>query len=86
MRIEIGILWIKGICMTTMPTIAALGAGLSELNGPTICGVPTKVLMLGCSIYGVFAGAVLAWLSSSAGDLIRRSGNGGAVPPAEPKP
>jgi hypothetical protein len=85
MKIETAVLLIKGACMTTMPTVAALGAGLSELNGPTIWGVPTKVLMLACSIYGVFAGAVLAWLSSSASDLIKR-GNGGAVPPEPPKP
>jgi hypothetical protein len=84
MNIQTLVVLTKGWCMCTMPTIAAVGAGLPELNLPTIFGVPIRAWVLACSIYGVFAGAVLAWLSSSASDLLKKNGNGAPAPEVKP--
>lgn len=85
MNNEKAVVLVKGVCMVTMPTVAALGAGVAALNKPTIFWLPTNEFILVCSTYGVFAGAVLAWLSKSASELLR-NGNGGAVPPEGTKP
>lgn len=84
MNIQTLVVLTKGWCMCTMPVAAALAAGLPELDMPILFGVPIRVWSMACNLYGVFSGAVLAWLSSSASDALRKTGNG-AVPP-EVKP
>lgn len=88
MKLETAVIISKATCLTTIPMVSALGAGASQLNTPTVLGIPKEVLVLICTAYTAGAGGLLAFLSQSFGTFMsNRNGNGVSLPdPGQPKP